>query len=197
MAVLVALVVVLQTLATGITIGNVLPLTFVLIPIVMGACLFGAKAGALLGFVFGAITMIAGISGVDVFSNLLFTANPVVFCILCLLKATMAGFGSGLIYKALDKPMKNAKTAKTVIASVSAPVINTGIFCVGMLLFFFDTLSGLPTMFPEAFGGFENAFTLLFLGLAGLNFLGEFIVNLLLSPVIVRVVDALKNKYNF
>ena len=47
-------------------------------------------------------------------------------------------------------------------------------------------------MYPDTFGGFENAFQLVFLGLAGFNFIGEFIVNLVLSPAVVRVVDLVK-----
>ncbi len=196
LAVLTALVILLQALGSIIKIGP-LPLSLVLVPIVMGACLLGPKSGAFLGFVFGLITMIAGISGVDAFSNLLWLANPVWFVILCLLKATMAGFGSGLIYKALEKPLhQKSKLAQTVIASVSAPIINTGIFAVGMLLFFFDTMSELPSMSPDAFGVYENAFQLLFLGLAGINFIGEFIVNLVLSPLIVRVLDVVKKRFD-
>ena len=83
---------------------------------------------------------------------------------------------------------------RTVIAAVTAPIVNTGIFVGGMLLFFFETMQGLPAMFPDAFGQFENAFQLLFLGLAGFNFLGELVVNLVLSPAIVRIIAAVKKK---
>lgn len=195
LAILTALVILLQTIGSAIKIGP-LPLSLVLVPIVMGACLLGPKSGAFLGFVFGLITMIAGILGIDVFSNMLWLANPVWFVILCLLKATMAGFGSGLIYKALEKPLhQESKTVQTVIASISAPIINTGIFAAGMLLFFFDTMSELPSMFPE-YAVYENAFQLLFLGLAGINFIGEFIVNLVFSPLIVRVLDVVKKRFD-
>ena len=170
-------------------------MSFVLVPIVIGAILLGAKDGALLGFTFGLITMIMGIMGIDAFSFLLWSANPVWFIIICLLKATLAGFGSGLIYKVLDKAFGGKKAMfSTVIASISAPVINTGIFVGGMLLFFFETMQGLPDMFPEAFGMYDNAFALVILGLAGLNFLGEFIVNLVLSPAMVRVIAAVGKK---
>ncbi len=194
LALLLALVVVLQLVGSTIKIGP-LPMSFVLVPIVIGAILLGAKEGALLGFTFGLITMIMGIMGVDAFSFLLWSANPVWFVIICILKATMAGFGSGLIYKVLDKAFGGKKTMlSTIIASVSAPVINTGIFVLGMLLFFFETMQGLPDMFPEAFGMYDNAFALVILGLAGLNFVGEFIVNLVLSPAIVRIVAAVGKK---
>ncbi len=194
LALLTALVVVLQLLGSVIKIGP-LPMSFVLVPIVIGACLLGAKAGAFLGFVFGFITMIMGITGADPFSNMLYAASPVAFIIICLLKATMAGFGSGLIYKALDKALKGkAKTTRTVIASVSAPIINTGIFVVGMLFFYFDLMAGLPAQNPEAFGSFANAYQLIFIGLAGFNFIGEFLVNLILSPAIVRIIDVISNR---
>lgn len=193
-AILAALVIVLQFAGSFIKIG-MLPMSFVLVPIVIGACLLGPKVGAFLGFVFGIITALMGVLGIDGFSFLLWSANPIIFLVLCLLKAIMAGFVAGLLYKALGKLFNGKhKTVQTIIASVSAPITNTGIFVVGMLLFYFKTMGELPTMFPDAFGSFGNEMELLFLGLAGFNFVGEFIVNLVLSPAIVRIIDAIKGK---
>lgn len=190
LAILTALVVVLQLFGSVIKIGP-LPMSFVLVPIVIGACMLDYKAGAFLGAVFGVITMIMGVTGVDAFSHILWLANPVWFVVICVLKAAMAGMGSGLIYKALRG--KN-KLVQTIVASASAPIINTGIFVIGMLLFFFETMEGLPTMFPDAFGKFGNAFELVFIGLAGINFIGELVVNLVLSPAIVRIIDVIKTQ---
>ncbi len=53
---LTAIVVVLQSLAVGIKFGP-FSVTFVLIPIVVGAALYGWIAGAWLGFIFGAIVL--------------------------------------------------------------------------------------------------------------------------------------------
>lgn len=193
-AMLIALVVVLQLLGSFIKIGP-LPMSFVLVPIVIGACLLGAKEGAFLGAVFGIITMIMGITGIDAFSFLLWDARPVWFVVLCLLKAIMAGLCSGLVYKLFGKLFDQKHVyIRTVLASVTAPIVNTGIFVVGMLLFFFDTMQGLPALFPDAFGQYENAVQLLFLGLAGVNFIGEFVVNLVLSPAMVRIIDVVKKR---
>ena len=192
---LTALVFVLQMLGSFIKIGP-LPMSFVLVPIVVGAFTLGYKEGAFLGCVFGVITMVMGIAGIDGFSAILWTANPIWFIIICLLKAMLAGLGSGLIYKGLNKLLGEKRILiTTVIASVSAPIINTGVFVVGMLLFFFDTMSGLPAMFPANFGQYSDAVSLVFLGLAGLNFVGEFIVNLVLSPAIVRIIHVIKKKF--
>lgn len=193
-AMLIALVVVLQLLGSFIKIGP-LPMSFVLVPIVIGACLLGAKEGAFLGAVFGIITMIMGITGIDAFSFLLWDARPVWFVVLCLLKAIMAGLCSGLVYKLFGKLFDQKHVyIRTVLASVTAPIVNTGIFVVGMLLFFFDTMQGLPALFPDAFGQYKNAVQLLFLGLAGVNFIGEFVVNLVLSPAMVRIIDVVKKR---
>ncbi len=195
LSLLTALVFVLQMLGSFIKIGP-LPMSFVLVPIVVGAFTLGYKEGAFLGCVFGIITMVMGIAGIDGFSAILWAANPVWFVIVCLLKATLAGLGSGLIYKGLNKLLGEKRILiTTVIASISAPIINTGVFVVGMLLFFFDTMSGLPAMFPNDFGQFGNVFSLVFLGLAGLNFVGEFVVNLVLSPAIVRIIYVIKKKF--
>ena len=194
LALLIALVFVLQMLGSFIKIGP-LPMSFVLVPIVIGAFLLGWREGAFLGFVFGVITMVMGIMGVDPFSFLLWEASPFWFIVVCLVKATACGLGSGLIYKALDKVLGEKRIIlTTVIASVSAPIINTGIFVLGMFLFFFDTMSGLPTLFPDAFGQYGSAIEVVFLGLAGLNFIGEFVVNLIVSPAIVRIVAVVGKK---
>ena len=196
LSMLIALVVVLQMVGTFVKIGP-LPMSFVLVPIVIGACMLGPRAGAILGGVFGIITMIMGITGADAFSFLLWDASPVWFVIICLLKATLAGFCSGLVYQALGKLFHGKYIyLQTVLAAITAPIVNTGIFAVGMLVFFFNTMQGLPTLFPEAFGQYQNAVQIVFLGLAGLNFIGEFIVNLVLTPAIVRIVEVVKKKLN-
>ncbi len=185
MALLVALVFVLQTFGSFIKIGP-LPLSFVLVPIVIGAIHLGPSCGAILGGVFGVITMIMGISGVDVFSHMLWEASPIWFIIVCLLKAILAGLGSAVIYQGLNKLFGGKHvTVSTIIASVSAPIINTGIFVVGMLLFF----GGVAESFVNE--SYTSAVEVVLLMLAGFNFLGEFAVNLVLSPAIVRIVDVI------
>lgn len=191
LALLIALVVVLQLVGTFIKIGP-LPMSLVLVPIVIGGFLRGPKAGAVLGLAFGIVTAIMGITGADAFSALLWGNNPIAFVIICLLKATAAGLGAALIYKGLLALTKGKyATAMTVVASACAPIINTGIFVLGMFVCYFDTMNSLPSMFPDAFGGFSGAIQVVLLGLAGVNFLGELAVNLILSPAIVRIVSVI------
>ena len=195
LAMLIALIAVLQFTGASIPIGLV-PLTFVLIPICIGAFLLGPIDGAILGFVFGLITVIQ--TPQNGILNFLFQASPVIYVILALTKATLAGFLSGLIYKAFDKAFGGKLVyLKTLIASIAAPIINTGIFVLGMIIFFMPQLSAMPNQFPEYFGKYINPMQVLFLGLAGFNFIGEFLVSLILTPAIVRIVDVVKKKINF
>ncbi len=192
LAMLVALIVVLQFTGATIPIGLV-PLTFVLIPIVVGAFLLGPIDGAILGFVFGLITVIQ--TPQNLILMFFFNAHPVLYVVLALLKATAAGFFAGLIYKGLGKAFKGKyKYLQTLIASISAPIINTGIFAAGMLIFFYPELGALPTEFAKFFGTYINPLQVLFLGLIGFNFVGEFIVSLVLSPAIVRIIEVVKKK---
>ena len=193
LAMLIAVIAVLQFTGASIPIGLV-PLTFVLVPIVVGAFLLGPSDGAILGFVFGLITVIqTPQSNILMF---LFNYRPVAYVVLAILKGTMAGFLSGLIYKALDKVFKGKFVyLRTLLASISAPIINTGIFALGMMMLFMPQLAAIPTSFPNVFGGYSSAVGVLFGGFILFNFIGEFLVSLVLSPAIVRIVEIIRKKF--
>ena len=141
LAILLALVIVLQQFGSGIKVG---PTSFslVLIPIALGGMLLGPGAGAFLGLVFGIIVFLAGVTGQDVFTQILFQDHPFLTALTCLGKGAAAGFGAGLVYK-LVAP-KNRIVAGFLSAAMT-PILNTGLFILGGLLMS-DTLSA---MFPQ------------------------------------------------
>lgn len=177
-----ALIVVLQFLSYFVKIGTV-SLSFVLVPIVLGGALFGPKYGAMFGGVFGIMTVIGVITGIDVGGGIMFEANPVMTVILCLLKATAAGFLSALVYKLMTKVIKNGYVS-TLISAIVCPIVNTGIFCAFMPLFFMKTL--------KAWAGGEDLVSYILFGLAGVNFVVELVINIVLCPVIKNSVKAFK-----
>lgn len=187
LAVLIAVVAVFQLFLGQIHIGPV-TITFVLLPIVVGAVILGPTAGGILGLVFGAIVLIQGITGQDGFTFLMFQAHPFSTSILCLGKGLAAGLCAGWVCKLLEK--KN-RTAAAVAAAAAAPVVNTGIFILWGVLMVRDTLSANLATF-----GWSGDSVLLFLilGCAGINFLVEFALNIILSPVIVRVLQAVRQQ---
>ena len=180
LGILTAIIIVLQIFTTFVRFGP-FSITLALVPIVVGAAMLGVGAGAYLGAVFSVVVVIMCITGGDVGGFMIWSANPFMCVIICMLKGTMAGFCAGAIYKALCE--KN-KYVATIIAALAAPIVNTGIFIVGMLLFFSDILSD--------WAGGSDLFTYIILGLTGVNFLIEIGVNIVLSPIIVRIIDAVK-----
>ena len=103
LAILVALVIVLQVMSTLIGRLGGTPLSFVLIPVVLGAVMIGPLAGTLLGFIFGVVVAVCGITGFDAWTFLLFSEQPVLTVLLCLVKGTAAGAAAGLLYKAIAR----------------------------------------------------------------------------------------------
>lgn len=184
LAILVALVVVLQLFGSGIKLGPV-SISLVLIPIVVGAVLLGPAAGALLGFVFGLITVIAGFTGMDGFTFILMQTQPVITTLICLAKATLAGLAAGWIFRLLQN--KNRWVA-VILASAAAPVVNTGIFVLGALTLLGNTIS---TNFVAAD---STLIYFVIIGCAGINFIVEFCVNLVASPAIYRIWTAITHR---
>ena len=175
---LTAIVVVLQLLGSFIHFG-VFSISLVLVPIVVGAALCGPLAGGWLGFVFSVVVLISGDASAFLAVNVLGTILTVI------LKGTCAGLVAGLVFNLVNKLKFNgSKYVATVAAAVVCPVVNTGIFLIGCFLFFYDTVA----LWASALG-YANAVTYMFLGLAGGNFLFELLFNVILSPVIVRIVN--------
>lgn len=180
-ALLAALVAVLQVVSYSIKIGT-FNLSLVLIPIVVGGALFGAKTGALLGFVFGVVVTVGCVTGMDGGGNILWNVNPILTALTCLVKGTAAGFVGGVIATAMQR--RNEAFLGVLLSAIAVPIVNTGLFCGAMWFFFRPTLT-------EWAGG-QNVATYIFLGLIGINFLIEFGINLILSPTCERIVQAIR-----
>lgn len=180
LALLTAIIVVLQIVASFIKFGP-FSITLALAPIIIGAALYGPKAGAYLGGVFGVVVLIACILGWDQGGSVLWNANPFLTAVVCLAKGILAGLCAGAIYQAISKgPL--APIVGAIAAGIVSPVVNTGLFCLCLTLLFHDILVAWA-------GGTDIVYYIIF-GLTGINFLLELVINLVLSTVIVRVVTA-------
>ena len=178
MAIFTAIVVVLQILATALGRMGLTPPSLVLIPIVIGAAVYGLKTGAWLGLVFGVVVLLAGVLGVDLFTAGMWNYNPLATASICIVKGVAAGFLAGAVYRLLNKW---DRIVAVVAAALVCPLVNTGLFLLGATVFFKDYLMNTYSVEAAGFVGF------LFLGLVGVNFLIEMAINLILSPMIVRV----------
>jgi len=180
---LIAIVVVLQMTAGMLpTLPGGAKLSFVLIPIVLGAALYGPGAGAILGAVFGLLAFYYSATGADGVGLAIFQVSPIGCFAICVGKSTVAGFAAGMIYKLVVK--SNGYIAM-LCASILCPVLNTGIFMASVALFFKNTefLSGPDTYIPivSVFG-----IILLF------NAIPELIINIIFSPAGQRIIKIVK-----
>ncbi|MCM1418504.1 MAG: ECF transporter S component [Bacteroides sp.] len=169
---LTAIVVVLQALAVGIRFG-VFNITLVLIPIVVGAALYGWKAGAWLGFVFGVVVLFTD-------AGAFLAVNVPGTVVTCILKGALAGLSAGVVYRAIER--KNPAAA-AVAAGIVSPIVNTGVFLLGCSIFFLDTIREWA-----AGAGFESAGAYMITAFVGVNFIVEMAINLVLSSAIVLIV---------
>ena len=174
--ILTAIVVVLQSMAIGIKFGQ-FSITLVLVPIVVGAALYGVMTGAWLGLVFGAVVLYT-----DSATFMAISVPGTVITVLA--KGMLAGLVSALVYKLIEN--KNRLVA-VICAAVACAVTNTGVFLLGCTVFFLDTMKEWA-----AGAGYENAAVYMILGLVGLNFLVELGVNVLLSTAIERIIRTVK-----
>ena len=132
-ALLTAIVVVLQMVAESFKVGPC-ALSFVLVPIVVGAALCGWKCGGWLGIVFAVVVLLCP-------STQLFYAIDIVGTVVTVIvKGVAAGLAAAFVYKLLEK---TSKLGAVITAAIICPVVNTGIFLVGCYLFFLDDVKEL------------------------------------------------------
>ena len=186
MAALTAIVVILQT-AVMIPLGP-FTITLTLVPIILGAILYGPAAGAVLGAVFGVVVSIQVVTGAaGLYSFMMFEYNPVLTIAVCLIKGAAAGWVSGLVHK-LCTSMQKGKLG-VILAALICPIVNTGIFALALMTLF-RTLADTWAMENQYASIF--AFTMLFM--IGLNFVVEFAINVLLSPVVFTIIKAVRRQ---
>lgn len=169
LGILTAVVVVLQLIGNYVAVpisGAMVSISLSLIPIVIASTMRGPWAGAWLGFVSAMVILIGG--GATFFLSL----NPFGTIVTVIIKGTVSGIVAGFAYKFISSANKYVAV---VFAALFCPIVNTGIFFIGGLIFFYDTL---PLVAVGAI----------------INFTFELIVNIILSPTIVRLIDIVQKK---
>lgn len=183
MAILLALVVVLQSISSV----GVVTLCLCLVPITLGSIVLDWKCGGILGFAFGLVAIFWGIVGKDVFTLYLFQASPIMTVLICIIKGTLAGMVPAFVYNALEK--FNPLIA-SIAAAISAPLVNTGIFAIGCLIIKNDVISVAGKLGIEA----VNFMALLFGVLITANFFIELLINVVFAPSLNKVADIVSKR---
>ncbi len=165
-AILTALVIVLQYVSMAIRFGT-FSITLSLTPIVIGALTCGVGMGAWLGLVFGVTVLLTGDAAP------FWAIAPFATFVTVILKGVASGVIPALAYKLLKG--KN-KVVATTVGAILSPIANTGVFLIGCVLFFIPTLI-------EWYGNITTFLVTIF----GFNFLIELVLNIVLSPVVLRL----------
>lgn len=180
-ALLMALVVVLQFVSGMLPSFGGFNLSLVLIPIIMGAAIFGPGAGAILGATFGAIVYINCVTGVDAGGAMVFQASPILCFLVVMGKGILAGTAAGYVYKLL----KNVNGYVAMLcAAIVCPIVNTGVFVACMMTLFKDVLS--------AWAGGGEIIAYVLTGIVLANFVPELIINIIFSPAGQRIGQSIK-----
>ena len=174
LALLTAMVVILQLLGSFIKFGP-FSVSLVLMPIAVGAALLGAYAGCWLGAAFGVAVLLSGDA------TLFFTVSVPATILVVILKGALSGLAAGAAYRALEN---KSKTVAAIIAAAVCPIVNTGVFIAGAYAFFLPLISEW-----SAAAGAVNVTAYIFIIMVSANFLFELGLNLVLSPVIVRLIQ--------
>ena len=176
-ALLIAVEVALGFLGNYVSIGQV-NLNLALIPIAVGACIFGPLCGLALGIINGLIALIAP-------ATMAFCAlQPNCHHRCCLAKTGLAGLVAGFIYRGLKA---KSELVVVILASIAIPVVNTGLFIIGVL----------PSSVYEGWAG-EGANVYLYVITATLtvNFLIELVINAGLATTVHRIIKVVSKRQN-
>lgn len=134
LALLTAIIVVMAFTPLGYLKIGLLSITFLTIPVIIGAVAMGPTAGAILGGVFG-ITSLIQCFGADAFGATLLSINPFYTGIVCIIPRVLMGLLCGWIFRGLAR-IDKTKIVSYVVAGLSGALLNTIFFMSSLILLF-------------------------------------------------------------
>lgn len=134
---LAAIEIVMKLIGLGSVPVGPLVMSFLTVPIAVGALTMGPTAGAILGAVFGLVSFKDALSGVGM-TGMFFQISPLNTFVLCVVMRVLMGFCVGLIFKAL-RLIDRSGGWSYFIGALSAPLLNTLFFMGYIVLVFYNT----------------------------------------------------------
>lgn len=194
LALLVALELVVAYTPLGFLSVPGLTITFLMVPVVLGAIVLGPVAGAVLGGVFGFVSFLQCF-GANAFGGMLLSINPILAFIVCFFPRLLAGLLPALVFRALyTKKTSQLRGKHNVLifggCALLGSVLNTVLFMGTLLLCFYNT-PYIQTM-AEGMGATNPVvFAAIFVGVQGVI---EAAVCCVLSGLLARVLYPLVHR---
>lgn len=113
-------------------------MSFLTVPIAVGAMTMGPTAGAILGGVFGLVSMKDAITGVSAMTSVFFQISPINTFVLCVVMRVLMGWCVGLLFRVLRR-VDRKKSWSYFVGALSAPLLNTIFFMGYIVLVFYKT----------------------------------------------------------
>lgn len=185
LAILVAVMLIFAYTPLGYFKAGPIEITFMVLPVAIGAIILGPASGAILGGIFG-VTSFIQCFGASPFGALLLGINPILTFLTCMLPRLLCGWLSGLIFKALHRS-ERMKTAPYFIAALTTALFNTLFFVLCIVEFFWKNDTFLTTM-----GSWQlptDSVWLFLIAFVGLNGIVEAIVNFIAAGTVSKVLS--------
>ena len=187
-ALLIAIELVMRLLGLGSVPIGPLNMSFLTLPIAIGAMIIGPLAGGVLGGVFGVLSLWDAISGRSAMTNFFFQESPVSTVVLCVVMRILMGVGCAYVFKAFSKLDRDEKTWSYFVGAISAPLLNT-IFFMGYILLAFYSTSFVQNLVASKGAVNPIHFVILLVGVQGLiEAVSVCIIGGILTKVLSKVV---------
>ena len=134
---LAAIEIVMKLIGLGSVPVGPLYMSFLTVPIAVGAMTMGPAAGAILGAVFGLVSFKDALSGVGM-TGVFFQISPLNTFVLCVVMRVLMGWCVGLLFRVLRR-VDHKKSWSYFVGALSAPLLNTIFFMGYIVLVFYKT----------------------------------------------------------
>lgn len=162
-------------------------ITFIVIPVAVGALTLGPKAGAFLGLIFG-LTSFAQCFGASPLGAVFLAENPIGTFFVCVVNRVLVGLIPGLLYLPL-KRFSRTRNFGIALCCFLAPVLNTVLYIIGNWVIFQNTWLGVASSTYGYAGGTGPSLLFFMLGLVAVNGIAEAVSGLVLGAAVCKALE--------
>lgn len=163
---------------------GVFKITFMTLPIIVGATILKPLDSAILGAVFGLSSFIQAVLGMSALATALFQIDPFMTFILCFVPRVLDGYLSGLIFQGIKK-IDKTNLVSYITVGAAVPLLNTILFMGTLFLFFYNSA---PIQAIAQKSNVDNIFAL-FVAMVGINAVVELLVGIILGTAVSKALN--------